>query len=202
MRLGPVAAIALLSLLPSTLAQAPEPEEIVLLVCATASGLATPAPPLPVCPPQDPAGPAPAGQAAPPAPAADPAAPEAALDLAGAALAAAQGIPADPAGAPDKLLALVATVLQFLKDLLALPVDAAAAIGASLVDAGEAVKGAGAAVADVTSSLAGKVGALLDSLRPQAGEPALPTAPLARAPRADVALELPLGELRQVLPER
>src|SRR5438067_1711276 len=113
MRLAPILPLAALLLLiaPVAAAQAPEPSEVVDKACALAPVE------LPVCPRSDPA-PAEPGQAHhhPQAPDA-PASPQDAQQLAQEAAGQVQGAAQDPQTAPQRALALVATIAQFVKDL-------------------------------------------------------------------------------------
>lgn len=172
-RVLPLVVLALLaSLAPAASAQ-PDPAAVVEQVCALA-GDARDA--LPVCPQEDPAAPA---EPAAPEQAAAPAEPAAPTDPEGAA-GAAQGLAdearetaeeaaADPASAPDRIVAFLATIIQFLKDLLALPgigaraaLDGAAFVGGAIADAavatGQAIAAGASATGDAISGAFAKVG--------------------------------------------
>lgn len=228
MRLGSVATLLLLSSLlslPVVAAQAPplppappvpepDPGEVVELACATLGG---PAPDvrdaLPVCPRVDPAGPAPADEQHVHDPAPVPGTPQDVAQLASDVLDDAQKIPEDPAGAPERVASIVATVVQFLRDLLGLPVDAAKAVGGAIETgldaAGKALADAACAARDAaseaTQTLGDAVNAILDSLKP-AEAPRVP----AHAPKgvpdagqaSDGLLDLARGEVGQVLAPR
>lgn len=131
MRPAPALLLAVLALAATPLAsaQVPDPEAVVALACATAGGV-DPAldDAVPLCPRDEPAAPQQAEEedahehdaAAPPG-SGDP---QDAADLAGQALDDAQAIPQDPASAPNRLAALAATVVQFVRDLVGLPAQA------------------------------------------------------------------------------
>lgn len=114
----PLAFLALLALAPLAAAQAPDPGALVGAACATVGGVNPDVEDaLPVCPrAPDPAPAEPA--AAHEHPAAPPAKPQDAQQLAQDAVDAAQGAVQDPASAPSRLVGLVATVVQFVKDVL------------------------------------------------------------------------------------
>lgn len=217
MRLGLVAALLTLSLLPTAAAQVPEvpdPEDAILLLCGTVGGVEPQARELlPVCPRVEPAAPGANAEAGAPAPPAAPEAPEAALDLAGQAIDTATGVAEDPASAPERLLTLLDTIVRFVKDLLDLPAagaaevdasirevqgavkDAAATAGAAATDAGARAAGA---VKDAASAVASAVASIFDT----AEAPRTPLAKPSLSKDAEKAVsELPLDELRQVLPE-
>lgn len=164
----PLVVLALsLALVPSAAAQAPEPGEVVAQACALA-GDAREA--IPLCPREEPTAPQ-QPQAPAPGEAHEHGAAEPAQEIAGEAQETVGEIAQDPAGAPDRLAAFVATVLQFLRDLLSLPVagatllvEAASAIGAAVAGAASAVAGATAsgaqAAGDAVASGASFVGGL------------------------------------------
>ena len=245
MRLGSVAALLLLSCLlslPAAMAQAPplppapaDPGEALALACA-AVGQVDPSvrDALPVCDQPDPAAPVPGEEEGhaheEPAAAPVPAAPEDAQDLADEIAEDAQAIPEDPAGAPERLMSILATVVQFVRDLiggiLGAPLQllrnagagleaigggigvvakgAASAIGDAAAAIGDGAKGAADATRQALADLGAKVSALLDALKPgdAAGAPAQGRDAVADAQqRADGLLELARGQVGQVLAE-
>lgn len=202
MRLGLVAALVLLGL-PTAAAQAPDPGDVVLLLCETAGGIEAQArDALPVCPREEPAAPAPAAEeaAAPPPPAA-PAAPEQAAALVDEAVATGEGIVEDPPSAGDRLLAFVAGVIAFVKELLQLPIVAAAAVGDAIASAVDAVKGAAAATGDAIASAADAARQAIASLFDRPDDAPLPVAKPDVALPGRPSLELPLGKIGEMLPE-
>jgi hypothetical protein len=146
-----VALLALSALLPLASAQVPDPADAVAQACALAGDARDL---LPMCPQEEPAAPQQAQEAA-----AQDAhdhgaqdAPQAAQDVAGEAQDAAGDVADDPTTAPDRVAALAATLLQFLKDLLSLPALGANAAWDGMAGVGAAVAGAASAAADAVSS--------------------------------------------------
>ncbi|HET6404508.1 MAG TPA: hypothetical protein VFH78_07665 [Candidatus Thermoplasmatota archaeon] len=196
MRLGIVAALALIASTPPVSAQAPEPDALVEAACATV-GAADPQARalLPLCPRDEPAAAAPAeAQAeAPAAPA--PASPEGVQELVGEIVEDVQAIPEDPAGAPERLLAIVATLVQFAKDVLGLPAQATDAARASAVSFAAEV---GAGIDATREAAAGA----LDALRSlfATSRAAADAAPAPAAPKVELPVSASLvGELQAKL---
>lgn len=192
-----LALLALLLLSPVSLAQAPEPAEVVDQACGLVGGAAPDArDALPVCPREDPAGAPPQadGQDHAAAPEPTAAAPEQAQALVERAVEDAREIPQDPAGAPDRLAALVAALAQLAKDLLALPVDGAKAAGGALEAARDAMGDAASAAFDATRE--GATGAL-DAAR-AAGASAVDRV---KALLAGLAPDAPRAPAREALPQ-
>ena len=148
-----LAAFALLLLVPVASAQAPDPAEVVAEACSAVGGVLPQARDLlPVCPRADPA----------PATAADeerahPPAPEEAAQLVEEVLEDVRAIPEDPASAGERVASILATLVQFVRDVLGSTGDGvadarealdAAAAGAR-ERAGRAVDGARNVVASV-----------------------------------------------------
>ena len=193
MRLGIVAALALLASLPLAAAQVPDPTPLVETACA-AVGSADPQARelIPVCPREEPAGPAAAAEetAAPAAPA--PATPQDVQSLAGEIVEDVKAIPNDPSSAGARILSIVATVVQFVKDLLELPAQGAQAVGDAFAAAGAAIAGA----ADSTrEAAAGLVDTIKDLFQLPAREPAAHAAPSVRAPRVASVADDVLGRV-------
>lgn len=206
------AALGLLVLLAFVpLASAQVPEDPVMLAC-DAVGDVDPAARdlLPVCARAEPQPPAQEDDAAaPPAPSAPPApvAPQDAEDLAADITAEVERIPEDPAGAPDRLAAIVARVVGFVRELLDLPgaaldtlqtalLDAREGVQSGLERAGDAMAAAGVRIADAATTLREAVVSLLSPERAEDVR-AADREPVGRAREAvDGLLELPvLGQL-------
>lgn len=187
-----LAPLALLLMMPLAHAQAPEPGTVVEAACA-AAGAADLDEAIPLCPQVDPAAPAPADEAAEAHDHDAPANPQEALDLAGEAVDTVQSVPEDPAGAPEALAAFVATLVQFVKDLLGIP----AALGANAAESLDALGAAAEAARDAVGGAAegardavgGAVQGVVDAVKDLLARPEAPTpvrAP-ARVPAADEA---------------
>ena len=201
MRLGIVVALALfatLASLPQAVAQVPDPAPVVETACA-AVGAADPQARdlIPVCPRVEPAAPAPAPEeaAAPAAPA--PASPQDVARLGEEVVEDVKAIPNDPASAGARLLSIVATVVQFVKDLLELPMQGSAAVGDALATAGVAVATAADATRDAAIGLVHSIKDLFDA--PVREPVAKPTNPIDNVRVAPVADGL-LGEVRSLVP--
>lgn len=146
-----LSASLLLALVPSSSAQ--DPGEVVALLCDATGNQ------LPVCPQQDPqpAQPAAPAQEAAPQPQADPAQDPAgaAGSLAADAQDAVQGSAQDPASAPDRIVGLLATLVQMVKDLLGLPVTGVVAAWDASVEgilaAGDAIAAGATAASDAAT---------------------------------------------------
>lgn len=172
----------------------PETPDPVTLVCAAAPV------DLPVCTQQDPL--PPPAREEPPQDAAAPQpspGPQDAGALPDDARRAVQDVVEDPTSAPDRLAGLAATLLQFVKDLLGLPVAAAeglaaqataaldglrvglAAVGSGAKDAGAGLVDALAHVADEAKGALASVGDAIASLFDNDAAPAKPRAPRVRA---------------------
>lgn len=175
--LGFVAALALLSTLPPASAQVPDPSEAVNLACTSVGSVAPQARDLiPLCPRDEPVT-QPSTErpaAAPPAPPGPPS-PEDVATLAEEIAEEAQAIPEDPTSAGDRILAIVAIVVEFVKDLLSIPVSAAAAvgdaIGAAVAAVGDALTSVGSAIRDVGAGALDAIKSLFE------GSPAAPATP-------------------------
>lgn len=210
MRLGPVA-VLLLSLvlcLPASSAQvpaAPDPSEAVELACATAGDIEPQARDLvPVCAraqPQPPAAPEAGAEAEAPSPQTVP-------ELATEILDDAKEIPNDPASAPDRLLIIVATVVQFVEDLLAAPgagldkIEAEAAkLRAAITETGrEVVAGAQSAAASAKEAAKGALDKVLDLFSPApARELVTPKIPGASVPK-DLAAKGLVDRVASIVP--
>jgi len=160
-----LASLALLLAAPLAAAQVPDPGQVVDAACATVGGVNPDVESkLPVCPRAP--DPAPADPTAAqehqhdPAPAAPPQ-PQDAPALAQEAAQQAQGAAQDPASAPSRILALVATIVQFVKDLIGGVGAGFTAAGTGLHDAASAVGSAlGAAKDGVGSALGHAVDAV------------------------------------------
>lgn len=206
--------VLLLGFLP--LASAQVPEDPVLLACDTIGGVDPAARDLvPVCARAEPQPPTQQDDGAtPPAPTAPaPVAPQDVEDLVADITDEVQRIPEDPAGAPERLAAIVARVVDFVRELLGLPGAAIDALQGALLDARDAtlaavdgaregIATAAGRIAEGARTTAERVGALLDMLVPDRdAERATPTKE--RLPsvmrEVDGLLELPRGELGQVL---
>jgi hypothetical protein len=215
---GLLALLLTVCLLPAASAQVPEPAEAVALACATVGGVDPAARELlPVCEQAEPQSSAPAEEDAAAAAPAPPATPQDAEALAQEVLEEVQRIPQDPAGAPERLLAIVATLVQFVRDLIGIPGAIGAHMGASLADArdaaealadaastgaADAARATGEGIAKAARATAVAVAALVDVLRPDTASGARGT--VAReVPVAGDAVEgllgLPLRELREPL---
>lgn len=214
MRLGLVALLLTVSLLPTVSAQVPtppDPDTLVLLACDTVSGIEPQARDLlPACEAQEPPAPNAASEAAPPAPAAPPAAsPEAAADLAADVVDRLDDIPEEPTSAPEKLQEIVAIFVDFVERLLDVPgtigsalAQAAGAVGDAASAAGAAVAGSATSAIDGVKAAAAQVGEAIASLFDAPEAAPLPSRPSpVRVPVKAPSLELPLGQIRQVLPE-
>jgi hypothetical protein len=118
---------------------------------------------IPVCPTGDPAPADPAAEQHQHEPTA-PGAPQDAPALAQEAAGAVQGAADDPASAPGRIAGLVATIVQFVKDLLHLPVAGAAAVGDGLSKIGDAAQAAGHAVADAASTAKGAIARSIEAV--------------------------------------
>lgn len=201
MRLGFVAALVLATIattcLPIAAAQAPDPSSVVAEACAAVGGLDPQARDLiPLCPREEPAGPSPAAaeeQAAAPPP---PATPQDVPQLAAEVLEDARKIPQDPASAPERVLSIVATIVQFVKDLLELPGKVGDAIGEGLATIGGKLTEGASAVQDATARA---VAAVKDLLTLPAREPAAPAVPKVEAPRVAPVADRLLGSVDALL---
>lgn len=185
MRLGFVAALVLATIattcLPAAAAQAPDPSSVVAEACAAVGSVEPQARDLiPVCPREEPAAAPVATEeaAAPRAP--EPATPQDVQALADEVIEDAKKIPEDPAGAPERLLSIVATIVQFVKELLEIPGKVGDAIGAGLATVGAKVSEGASAVKDAAARA---LAAVKDLLTLPAREPAAPVLPKVHAPR-------------------
>lgn len=191
----------------------PAPGDVVAAAC----GVANAAPVhVPVCPIADP--PAPADPNAPHehpgVPDAPPASPQDAQALAQDAAGQAQGAAQDPQSAPDRAAAVVATIVQFVKDLLHLPAVAGAHVHAAGVNVERAIAQAGAkagALGAKASVVAGKISrAANDAIKTigrlihgqSAARDAAPDvhAPLYQEPPRNTVTNLVPGQVRDALP--
>lgn len=212
------AALLVLALLLVPLASAQVPDDPAGLACDTVGDVdPTARDLLPLCARAEPQPPARHDHdATPPAPTAPaPVAPEDAEDLAADVTDEVQRIPEDPAGAADRLAAVVAHVVDFVRELLGLPGAGLHALQTTLLDARDAaldaveaaregLATAGERIADGARATVERVGALLDWLAPQkdAGHRGLAQEQVPDAAReVDGLLELPGRELGQVLAE-
>lgn len=153
--------LVLATLVPSASAQVPQPQPVVDQACDTVRG---PAPAVadavPLCPAAAPAAPAaPQHDHDHGAPAPPPANPQDAPALAQSIAEQAQQVPQDPQGAPDHVLVIVETIIQFVKDVLSLPALAGHGIAArvasyqeALAHAADAARAKAAATAEVAKA--------------------------------------------------
>lgn len=152
--------LVLLTLLPVASAQAPDPADAVPLACAAVGSVDPGARDLlPVCARAEPSAPQAAGD-----PAHDHGAagdPAAAGSLVQDAQDTAGDVVEDPASAPDELAALVATVVQAVKDLIGIPVAAARDLASA---ASEGLDAAGAALAATGGAMASGAQASADAI--------------------------------------
>lgn len=207
--------LVLASLAPLASAQAPDPAEVVAQACALAGDAGDL---VPLCPREEPAAPQQAQE-----PAAEQAhdhgaqdAPQAAQDLAGEAQDAAGDVADDPASAPDRLAGLVASILQFLRDLLGLPVagftlavDAMSAVGSALATAASTAASAVATGAQAVASAVADGASYVGDLAAQgvqalaslfaADAPASVDGGLVDAPAAKAPVDQATGLLQQVV---
>lgn len=202
MRLGSLALLLLsLTCLPYALAQVPtppaDPVEAVALACATVEGVEPQARELlPICDVAEPQPPAAPDEEA---PAQGPAAPQTAPALVDEILAEAQAIPEDPESAPDRIQAILATILQFIKDAIGAPGTAIAKLQADVGElrasvnavAKDATQGARDAAANVRGAIAGALDAVRDLFaRAPADAP-----PAAKLPETRLPREIPVQGL-------
>lgn len=149
----PLLACLVLVAAPSASAQVPDPEEAVALVCGIDPTLRDT---LPVCPPEDPAPQEPVEEEH-----QHPGTPEDVPALAEEAAGTVQDIVEDPASAPGEVAGLVATIIQFVKDLLQIPVvglsasaDAATTVFDGLDASAQALAEGATAASDATVATA------------------------------------------------
>lgn len=198
MRLGSLALLLLsLTCLPYASAQVPvppaDPAEAVALACATVEGVEPQARELlPVCDVAEPQPPAAPDEEA---PAQAPATPQTAPELADEILADAQAIPEDPESAPDRIQAILATILQFLRDAIGAPGTAIAELQA---DVGElrasvsaAAKDATQGARDAATNVRGAIAGAIDAVRDLFASAPADAPPAARLPEARVPRDLP-----------
>ena len=198
MRRWVVASLLLLALTPLAAAQVPEPpdpSEVVDQACALLPV------DVPVCPQQEPPGPAPQQpeeheHEAPPAP---PASPQSAQQLVDEAREDVQGVVEDPASAPDRVASLVATLVQFVKDLLDVPAQGAHALDARRAAVADSLHGALATTKDAVTHAVDAAKAKLADLFHKDAPVTTPVrdAPV-RAPKVDDATSLLDGVLQRV----
>jgi hypothetical protein len=143
--------LALLALAPLAAAQVPQPSEVVATACAALGAAPDVRDHVPVCPKADPAPADPAAEHEHDHGAA-PGTPQDAPALAADAVDTAQQAAQEPASAPSKILGFVATLVQFVKDLLHLPVVAGAHIADGFVSAGHAIADAATATKDAIAT--------------------------------------------------
>jgi hypothetical protein len=212
MRLAPLLplafalAFALALAIPSASAQIPTPSapgDVVAKLCGVASAAPVHVPVCPIANPPPPADPN-APHEHPGAPDV-PGSPQDTQALAQDAAGQAQGAAQDPQSAPDRAAALVATIVQFVKDLLQLPGIAGAHVHASAVDAGHAIGAlgakagaAGARVSNAAGALVSKISALFHGGDASSAAPRV-RAPLARSPDPIDVKHLIPGQVREVL---
>lgn len=141
-RVLPVLLVLLVSLAPAAAAQAPpapDPEAVVALACGLDRTVGEA---LPVCPREEPAAPQPAEA---PAHAHEEPAPQAVDAFAAEAVETVEEVAEDPEKAPTLLVGLVATVLQFVRDLVG-------GVAAAVATGGEAMVASAWAIADDVGS--------------------------------------------------
>lgn len=150
------------ALLPTTAsAQVPDPAPVVDQACALLPGDVSGA--LPLCPRQEPDVPVtPAARHEHPAPQAPN--PEDAQQLADSVKGQAEGIVEDPSSAPSRLASIVATVVQFVKDVLGLPQKAADLVTGAVGDAAAAIGDGVSAAKEAVAAQVKEASAVLSAL--------------------------------------
>lgn len=179
----------LVLLLPVASAQVPDTPDVVTTVC----GALPIADQVPLCPQPEPAAPADPHEHTPaPQP---PAAPEDAQQLADDAAQQAGGIVDEPATAPERVAALAATIVQFVKDLIQVPVDAAQALAAETLEKAAAAKAAAGAALDDVRARIGELFARAGVQQPDATKQ-----PKVRSPKTGTLADSLVDQVSSALP--